>query len=351
MNETGGVDVEDMEITGKLRTDSVALKEQTRIKISRVKDFVSEKVILILTIFSAIMILFIFAFILMKSWEIFRVNGLGFVTHTGFDQQINEAFNAPGDKPVWEFGAFGLLVGSLLTTLGALLIAVPMGIGTAIVIAELAPSWIKRLLQSIIRLLASIPSVIFGLLGLLIVVPLIKKAFITTELQLEFIKFFQMDGKSMLAGILVLSLMILPIIVALSVDAINTVPKKFKEASLALGLSHWRTIVKVIIPAAKSGILAGVVLGMGRAIGEAIALNMVTGGIGFVPNPAHGLPFFLTPVLPLAAAIVKKAEAMSVPSIEASLFACGVVLLITTTVLSIFTRIVEYSVKRRQGLE
>ncbi len=343
--------MEDMELAGNTRTENITSVEQARVKFSRVKDFLSEKVILILTILSAIMILFIFFFILLKSWDIFKINGLGFVTNTGFDKQINDAFNAPGDKPVWEFGALGLLVGSLLTTLGSLLIAVPMGIGTAIVISELAPSWIRRLLQSVVRLLASIPSVVFGLLGLLIVVPVIKSVFITTELQIKFIKYFQMDGKSMLAGILVLSLMILPIIVALSVDAINTVPKKFKEASLALGLSHWRTIVKVILPAAKSGILAGIVLGMGRAIGEAIALNMVTGGIGFLPNPAHGLPFFLTPVMPLAAAIVKKAEAMSVPSIEAALFACGVVLLLTTTILSLFTRIVEYSVKRRQGLE
>lgn len=340
-----------MELTRSARLDDVGLKEKTRVKLFKITDLISEKLILFLTVLSALMIVFIFFFILQKSWKIFSINGIGFVTQTGFDQQINEAFVAPGNQPVWKFGALGLLVGTLLTTLGSLLIAVPMGVGTAIVISELAPEWIKRLLQSVIRLLASIPSVIYGLLGLLIVVPFIRKVFITTELQIVFIKYFQMDGKSMLAGVLVLSLMTLPIIAALSVDAINAVPKKFKEASLALGLSHWRTIVKVILPAAKSGILAGVVLGMGRAIGEAIALNMVTGGIGYLPNPAHGLPFFLTPVLPLAAAIVKKAEAISVPSIEAALFACGVVLLATTTILSVLTKIVEFAVRRRQGLE
>lgn len=340
-----------MEVTRNVRLDEVGFKEQARVRLYKITDMISEKVILLLTVLSALMIVFIFIFILQRSLKVFSVNGIGFVTKTGFDQQINEAFTAPGDQPVWTFGALGLLVGSLITTLGSLLIAVPMGVGTAIVISELAPEWIKRLLQSVIRLLASIPSVVYGLLGLLIVVPLIKKLFITSALQIKFIKYFQMDGKSMLAGVLVLSLMTLPIITALSVDAINAVPKKFKEASLALGLSHWRTIVKVIIPAAKSGILAGVVLGMGRAIGEAIALNMVTGGIGYLPNPAFGLPFFLTPVMPLAAAIVKKAEAMSVPSIESALFACGVVLLATTTILSVMTKVVEFTVKRRQGLE
>lgn len=343
--------MEEANIEKKIQPFTSILTPQSRVRINKIIDMVSEKTILFLTVLSAIIIVFIFYFILQKSWNIFKVNGLAFITQTGFDAQVNDAFNAPGNEPVWNFGALGLLLGSLLTTIGALLIAVPMGVGTAIVIAELAPPWTNRMLKSVVRLLASIPSVVFGLLGLLIVVPLIKNLFITTQLQILFIKYFQMDGKSMLAGILVLSLMILPIIVALSVDAINSVPKKYKEASLALGLSHWRTITKVIIPAAKSGILAGIVLAMGRAIGEAIALNMVTGGIGYVPNPAHGLSFFLTPVLPLAAAIVKKAEAMSVPSIEAALFACGVVLLATTTLLSILTKIVEYTVKRRQGLE
>lgn len=343
--------MDELEIAEKIRPENPIISEKTRVRVSHITDAISEKVILFLTVLSALIIVFIFYFIVQKSWGIFKVNGLGFVTQTGFDKQINEAFYAPGNAPVWTFGALGLLLGSLLTTLGSLLIAVPMGIGTAIVIAELAPAWIRSLLQSVVRLLASIPSVIFGLLGLLIVVPLIKKAFVTTQLQILFIKYFQMDGKSLLAGILVLSLMILPIIVALSVDAINAVPKKYKEASLALGLSHWRTITRVIIPAAKSGILAGVVLGMGRAIGEAIALNMVTGGLGLIPDLSHGLSFFLTPVLPLAAAIVKKAEAMSVPSIQAALFASGVVLFATTTVLSILTKVVEYTVKRRQGLE
>lgn len=343
--------MEKMELTRNVRLDDVGIKEHTRVRFFKITDFISEKVILLLTILSALMIVFIFYFILQKSWKIFSINGFGFITQTGFDQQVKDAYLAPGDQPVWKFGALSLLVGSLLTTLGALMIAVPMGIGTAIVISELAPSWIKRLLQSVIRLLASIPSVVYGLLGLLIIVPLIKNLFITTELQIEFIKYFQMDGKSVLAGVLVLSLMILPIITALSVDAINAVPKKFKEASLALGLSHWRTIVKVIIPSAKSGILAGVVLGMGRAIGEAIALTMVTGGLSYMPNLAHGLSFFLSPVLPLAAAIVKKSESISVPSIESALFACGVVLLATTTILSILTKIVEFSVRRGQGLE
>jgi phosphate transport system permease protein len=325
-------------------------KEQSSIRRAKLIDRIAEKVILFLTVMSALMIVFIFIFIIQKSFGVFSKSGLGFVAKTGFDQQVADSFVALPSEQTWVFGVLGLLVGSLLTTLGALLLAVPMGIGTAIVISELSPMWTRKILQSVIRLLAAIPSIIFGLIGLLVVIPFIQKTFVTTELQLKYIQLFQMDGKSLLSGILVLSLMILPIIVALSVDAINAVPKKYMEASLALGLSRWRSIVKVVLPSAKSGILAGAVLGMGRAMGEAIALSMVTGGVGHIPNPANGTGFLLTPVLTLASAIVNKSEAMSVPSIESALFGCGVVLLLTTTILSISTRIVEYAVKRRQGL-
>lgn len=316
----------------------------------RLFDIISEKIVLVLTILSAVMIVFIFIFIAQKSAGVLLKSGLGFVFKTGFDAQVAQAFVAMPDEQTWIFGAFGLLAGTLLTTVGALAIAVPMGIGTAIIISELAPAFIKRLLQSTIRLLAAIPSIVFGLLGMLVIIPFVKNTFITTELQIKFIKYFQMDGKSLLAGIIVLSLMILPIIVALSVDAINAVPVKYKEASLALGLSHWRTIVRVVIPSAKSGILAGVVLGTGRAMGEAIALSMVSGGVGNVPDVTHGFSFFLTPVLTLASAIVNKSEAMSSTSIESALFSCGVLLLLTSTLLSLSTRLVEFMVKRRQGL-
>lgn len=344
--------MEQIELVDNEKILSLTRQERFLVKIAAVRDKICEFGILVITIISAAVVLFIFGFILSKSWQIFKINGLGFVTGKGFDQQVLEAFNAPPGQPVWRFGALGLLIGTLATTIGALVIAIPAGLGTAIVISELAPNYyVKSFIQTVIRLLASIPSIIYGLVGLLVVVPFISKTLITNDMQIRYIPFFQLTGNSMLAGIIVLSIMIVPVIVALSVDAINAVPKKYKEAGLALGLSHWRTIVKVIVPAAKSGILAGIILAAGRAVGEAIALSMVTGGIGNIPNPAHGPVYFLTPVLTLASAIVNKAESMSTPSIEAALFACGVVLLITCALLSVFTKIVEAIVKRREGIE
>jgi len=340
-----------MDIVNNQKMLTASRSEKNRVRLSQVRDRICEAGVLVLTAISALIIVFIFLFILNRAWEIFKVNGLGFILNKGFDQQLSNAYYASAESPQWIFGALGLLIGTLTTTLGALIIAIPMGLGTAIVITELAPSWMKTFLQSVVRLLASIPSIVFGLLGLMIIVPFILNNFVNVDMQIKYINFFQLTGHSMLAGVIVLSIMITPIIIALSVDAINAVPKKFKEASLALGLSHWRTIVKVILPAAKSGIIAGIILGTGRAIGEAIALSMVSGGVGNIPNPAHGPVFFLTPVLTLASAIVNKSEAMSTPTIEAALFACGVVLLITSTTLSLLTKIVEIIVKRGEGIE
>ncbi|AKL94733.1 phosphate ABC transport system permease protein PstC [Clostridium aceticum] len=319
-------------------------------KINRIKEKICEKLILLFTMLSATMIIFIFTFILQKSWNVFMVNGIGFLTQSGFDQQIITAFNSLASERYWEFGLRNLVVGTLTTTLGALCIAVPMGVGTAIVISEMLKGWQKTFMISVVRLLAAIPSVIFGFIGLMLVVPYIRDTFITVDMQIDYLEYFQLSGRSMLAGILVLAFMIIPIIVALSVDAINAVPRKYREAALSLGLSNWRTLIKVVLPTAKSGIIAGIILGTGRGIGEAIALSMVSGSIGVLPNPTHGGVFFLTPVLPLASAIVNKSEAISVPSIESALFGCGVVLLITTTLLSVSARTVEKIVRRRQGL-
>jgi len=326
------------------------LLPQSQIKMQNIKDLIGEKTIILLTFASAIIIVFIFWFIIKTAGGVLLANGYHFVTRTGFDQQVVQAYSATAEAPQWHFGVLGLFAGTLTTTLGALLLAVPMGVGTAIVISELAPPGIRYFLQMVVRLLASIPSVIYGLIGLMVVVPFIQSTLISSDLQIKYINRFQLSGHSMLAGIVVLSIMIVPIIIALAVDAIQAVPVRYKEAALALGLSHWRTIIRVILPAARSGILAGVVLAVGRAVGEAIALSMVCGGIGNIPTAGDNLVFFLTPVLTLASAIVNKSELMSIPSIQSALFGCGLVLLITSTILSLCARLVELMVKRGEGV-
>ncbi|MDF2879261.1 MAG: pstC1, partial [Clostridia bacterium] len=293
----------------------------------KLKDHTFEIGLFIFTALCAVVLMFIFVFILQQCFEVFRASGIGFLTEGGFSEQISTAFNASIEEQSYVFGGLGLIVGTLLTTLGALLLAVPIGIGTAIVICEFAPYELRSFLSSVVRLLACVPSIIYGLVGLMTMVPLINRWFITTEMQIKYIADpllqMQLDGKSLLAGIIILTMMILPFITILSVDAIKAVPKMYREAAFALGYSHWKVVWKVMLPAAKSGIMAGVILAAGRGTGEAIALSMICGGISNVPQLAHGGVFFLTPVLTLSSAIVNKSEAMSIPTIESALFACA----------------------------
>jgi phosphate transport system permease protein len=138
----------------------------------------------------------------------------------------------------------------------------------------------------------------------------------------------------------VLAMMIGPIFIALATDALRAVPYRYKEAALALGLSHWRAIVLVMLPAARKGILAGAILAAAKAMGEAVAMSMVTGSVAHLPSLRHGPVFILEPVRTLASNLVDHAEAMTVPSCEAALFACATVLLVSCTLLSLFARIV-----------
>ena len=170
------------------------------------------------------------------------------------------------------YGIFYMIVGSVFSTLGAILIGVPIGVLTAVFIAEIAPKGAVKIITPAVELLAGIPSVLYGAFGLGIVVPMIKA--ISPKVQ----------GQSLLAVIIVLTIMILPTIVSLSETAIRAVPKSYREASLGLGASKIQTIFKAVLPAAKSGILSAAVLGIGRAIGETMAVMMIAG------NPTQGLP-------------------------------------------------------------
>lgn len=170
------------------------------------------------------------------------------------------------------YGAMPMLIASIAGTFGSLLVGVPIGILTAIFIAEVAPKRIGKFISTSVELLAGIPSVLYGIFGLTIIVPWVMNTFNVAK------------GQSLLAIIIVLSIMMLPTIVTVSETAIRAVPKSYKEGSLALGASHIETIFKVVVPAAKSGILAAVVLGIGRAIGETMAIMLVAGNSAIMPT-------------------------------------------------------------------
>jgi len=311
------------------------------------RESMIEKLLFVLTLMSSILIFFIIFFVASKGIPVLKANGLSFFTTGGWDQQFIASWTAGADHPLWQFGALPLIMGTIYTTLGALLVALVLGLGCAIFLTEMCPVWLRKPLESTVRLLAAIPSVIYGLIGLIGIVPFINKYLISDSLALSMINICVLDGTSILAGIIVLSIMIVPIFIAMASDALRFVPRRFKEASFALGVSHWRTIIKIMLPAAREGITAGIILAAGRAIGEAIALSMVTGSVANLPDPSLGAVFFLEPVRTLASTIVDNAEGMSVAACESALFACGSVLLLTCVLLSLFSRIVSGNL--RQG--
>jgi len=163
------------------------------------------------------------------------------------------------------YGLLPLLYGSLLVTVGATLLSVPLGLATAIYMRELAPPWVREILKPLIEVIAGIPSVVLGFLGMVVVAPLVRQ-----WLGLP-------TGLTAFTGSIMLAYMALPTIVSIAEDAIDAVPKAYRDGALALGATHWQTIYRVVLPAARSGILTAVMLGLGRAIGETMAVMMVTG--------------------------------------------------------------------------
>jgi len=215
------------------------------------------------------------------------------------------------------YGMIPLITGSLLVTVLATIIAIPFGVGGAVYISEMSRRGEREFLKPFIELLAGIPSVVLGFFGLVVLAPLVKEVFNLNS------------GLTALTGSLMLALMAIPTIISISEDAINSVPKSYKEASLALGASNLETIVKVVVPAAKSGIIAAVMLGMGRVIGETMTVMMVTGNAAIITAS----PF--ESVRTMTATIA--AEMGEVPfgsEHYAALFCVGLVLLLATFILN-----------------
>lgn len=222
------------------------------------------------------------------------------------------------------FGASALIIGTILVTLGAMVIAIPLGLATAIFIAELAPKRLARYLKLAVEILSGIPSIVYGFFGATILTVIIENL-------------FQVDsGFSWLAGSIILAIMALPTIVSVCEDALTNVPRIYKEASLGLGATKWQTISQVTVPAAMSGITAGIILGIGRAIGETMAVLVVTGGQAVIPNPFTNVFSGLKPIT--AAIAIELGEATGLH--ESALFALGIILFLITLFINISANLI-----------
>ena len=260
------------------------------------------------------------------------------------------SLNAMGEVGVWEFltgeswkpgsgsyGASSLIVGTFLVTGGAMLFSVPMGIGIAIYINDVASPRMRNILKPVCELFAGIPSVVYGFLGLMILVPLLIDIFPT---HLSY-------GTSWLAGSLVLGIMALPTIISVSHDAISAVPRSYVEASVALGATRWETMRKVVMKSAISGICAAIILGIGRALGETIAVMMVTGNSASIPEPLWNI---FEGVRTITASIALEMPEVAYGSLHfSSLFMLALILMVMVLVVNISARKIVASTKRKMG--
>ena len=305
---------------------------------------VVEAALLLATLFSAAVVVLVFVFVIQKALPAITHNGLSLLTTGGWDEQLRVAFHSDS----WKFGLLELIAGTAYTTLGALVLTFFIGMASAIALVEYSPVWLSRPIESVVRLLAGFPSVVFGLVGIAVVAPLIETTLITEQLQEKYL--FISTGQTLLAAIIVLTFMIMPFFVSVAVDCLRAVPVSYRLGGHALGMPKWRVATRLVIPSASPGILAGLVLAAARGVGEAIAMAMVAGANAHIPRLSSGIYAVLEPVRTLAAGIIQNGDASSNPQILSVMYACAAVILLTSFVLSIVARIVTVGFQRRMRL-
>jgi phosphate transport system permease protein len=281
-------------------------------RLSVLKEKIIRSVFFCTAIFAVIVIAFILLFLFWDGFPIFTEVGL-------IDFLFGQAWAPTAVIPL--YGIFPLIVGTVLVTIGSMIFAVPLSLGCAIYISELASPRIKSILKPATELLAGIPSVVFGFFGLIVLTNFIR---VTFDLP---------TGETWLAASILLGIMALPTIISVSEDAISSVPREFKEGSLAIGATRWQTISKVIVPAALSGIAAAIILGIGRAVGETMAVLMVAGNAAIIPDPIWNV---LSPVRTLTATLgIEMGEVAIGSDHYHALFGLAIVLLVITLIVNL----------------
>lgn len=285
-----------------------------------------------------VLIVGMIVFVFTKAWPSFAHNGLAWFGSGGdLDRQLEDIFNSPAnpDDYVYTLRAWPLLWGTFVVTAGAVLIGLVFALFAAIFIVEFAPARLNRVLEPVVRLLAAVPSVVYGLIGLLVIVPWVGEHLISLGRKESVSNVVQLDGASISVGILILTLMIVPIMIAIVVDALRAVPRSWGEGAAALGANRWRVMWTIGVRTARPAIIAAAVLATARALGEAIMLSMVSGSASFAPNPIDGITFLFEPTRPLASALVENVEGLSVVPLGETLFAFAAVLLVSSMFLSL----------------
>ncbi len=290
-------------------------------------------------------------FVAINAWPILDHNGLSWLgSGSDLGRQLANMQNTTQHPPpsAFHLRAWPVVYGTLLTTVPAVVFALAISIFSSIFIVELAPARLRRLAIPVIRLLASVPSVIYGLIGILVLVPFVGNDLVTTAQKESVQNVVELTGAGLSVTVVILTVMITPIMVALICEALVSVPNSWREGAVALGVNPLRAMLAVTLRAARPAIVAAAVLASARALGEAIMISMVSGSRFFVPKPIDGLPFLFEPLRTLASGIVDFHEGVGSPPLKATLYAWALLLLFSAFVLSIAGYLIKLPLRKYQ---
>ena len=297
----------------------------------------------------AVSIALMVAFVAQRAWPTLSHEGLSWLGPGGsLDSQISAMVNTGAHPPASAFHVrvWPLIYGTLLTSGLAVLLALTISLLTAVFIVDFAPPAVRRLMTPVIRLLASVPSVVYGLIGILVLVPFVGNDLITSAQKESVINVIQLTGAGLAVSVVILTVMITPIMTALITDALASVPRSWHEGAIALGLNPLRATRAVSLRAVRPAIIAATALAAARAIGEAIVIDMVSGGNAFTPKPQDGLIFIFEPLRTLASEIIDQGENLSVPALRSSIYAIALLLLFSSFMLSLASRLARRPLRK-----
>ncbi len=290
----------------------------------RWREFLIEALVRVLGFSSIGFVLLIFVFLLREGLPVF------------FEVEPGNLFGVRWYPTFDLFGTLPLILGSLLVTATAIAIALPLGVVTAVFVREVAPRWAREVLKPLIEVLAGIPSVVLGFFGMTLVAPVVRQVLDVPT------------GLTAFTGGLLLAYMALPTIISVAEDALDAVPKSYRDAGLAMGATQWQTIWRVVVPAARSGIVTAVMLGMGRAIGETMAVMMVTGNAARLPLTLDSL---FRPVRTMTATIAAEMGEVAQGSTHYhALFGIGILLFLITFIINLAAALTIFQKRRKGGL-
>jgi phosphate transport system permease protein len=314
-------------------------------------DHRAERTLGAVSLFVFVVVVAMAVFVATKAWPIFQHNGLSWLSGGGdLESEINRMTVAT-TKPaaaVYHLRAWPLIYGTLLSTAFALVLGLTIAVLASVFIVELAPVRVSRVVIPMVRLLASVPSVIYGLIGILVLVPFVGQNLITTHERESVQNVIQLTGAGLAVTVVILTIMITPIMIALICEALASVPPSWREGAVALGLNPLRAVRAVTLKAIRPAIVAAAVLATARALGEAVMIQMVSGGKSFAPKPVDGVVFFFEPLRTLASAIIDYHDGIGSPALGASVYAWALLLLFSAFALSVTGYLVKLPLRKYQ---